>query len=148
MFTGLIRRFSSEDTEHDPHNEDAGLAPAKDGIHGVYMPSNRRASPFRPPPLEPLVLHGFKDNTSLDARILNLGIAEEIRTMVPERLKITEDWTVVYSLDQDGSSLATLFEKCKRFDGERVGFVLAIKDDDGCVSTSSIAHRLSPRNYI
>lgn len=148
MFTGLIRRFSSEDTEHDSHFEEAGLAPAKDGIHGVYMPNNRRASPFRPPPLEPLVLHGFKDSTSIDSRILNLGIAEEIRTMVPERLKITENWTLVYSLDQDGSSLATLFEKCKRFDGERVGFVLAVKDDNDCVSACSRLHRSGQRNCI
>jgi hypothetical protein len=104
----------------------------KDGITGVYTPVHRTASPFRPPPLEPLVLQGLREGTS---RLLTPAVAEEIRTMVPERLKIVEDWKLVYSLEQDGASLSTLYHKCSQFERRRVGFVLVVKDQEGGVSS-------------
>lgn len=141
MFTGLIRRFSSEDTELDVPSQEADIMHGKDGINDVFIPSNmRRASPFRPPPLEPVCLHGYKDNTNQDSRLLNEAVAEEIRTMVPERLKLAEEWKLVYSLEQDGSSLSTLFQKCKAHEGERVGFVLVVRDEDDCVSTRAVTN--------
>jgi hypothetical protein len=87
-----------------------------------------------PPPLEPLQLVGFSEETRHDARLLTKPIAEEIRIMVPARLGIVDEWRLVYSLEQDGASLATLFEKCARYQGKRVGFVLCVKDCDGGVS--------------
>lgn len=109
---------------------------ANDGIDGVYTPphSHRTASPMRPPPLEPLSLHGFRDDTPPGARLLTTAIAEEIRIMVPARLTIVDEWNLVYSLDQDGASLSTLYEKCRRYEGKRVGFVLVAKDCEGGVS--------------
>lgn len=147
MWTGLIRRFSSEDAGHFPtqHNGVGGGHPHQhleharsfggytDGVNGVFNPAKRTASPFRPPPLDPLVLHGFKDSTPGAARLLGHAVAEEIRTMVPERLRIAEDWRLVYSLEQDGASLATLYQKCRQFQGRRVGFVLVVKDQEGAV---------------
>lgn len=136
MWTGLIRRFSTEDTrlgsEADTNDDQD-----KDGVNGVFTPSGRRAlnaSPFRPPPLEPLTLHGYRDNTPSSARLLTNAIAEEIRTMVPERLRIVDDWHLVYSLEQDGASLSTLYQKCRHYEGLRVGFVLVVKDQEGGVS--------------
>lgn len=136
MWTGLIRRFSTEDTrlgsEADTNDDQD-----KDGVNGVFTPSGRRAlnaSPFRPPPLEPLTLHGYRDNTPSSARLLTSAIAEEIRTMVPERLRIVDDWHLVYSLEQDGASLSTLYQKCRHYEGLRVGFVLVVKDQEGGVS--------------
>ncbi|CAM1503692.1 Fc.00g012830.m01.CDS01 [Cosmosporella sp. VM-42] len=135
MFSGLIRRFSSEDsgfpsqadTAYDEHNGHI----AKDGINGVFTPVRRTVSPFRPPPLDPLVLHGYRDNTSDSAKLLTNGVAEEIRTMIPERLRIVDDWYLVYSLEQDGASLSTLYQRCQRFEGKRAGFVLVVKDQEG-----------------
>lgn len=133
MWTGLIRRFSTEDTQvgsehdHDDHQDE-------DGVNGVFTPVGRRtatASPFRPPPLEPLLLHGYRENTSGSSRILTAVVAEEIRAMIPERLRIAEDWRLIYSLEQDGASLATLYQKCRSFEGRRVGFVLVVKDQEG-----------------
>jgi hypothetical protein len=97
---------------------------------------------MRPPPLEPLQLVGFSDETPADARLLTAPIAEEIRIMVPARLSIVDEWRLVYSLDQDGASLATLYEKCAQYQGRRVGFVLCVKDCEGAVSspTSSPSH--------
>ncbi|KAK2003056.1 TLD-domain-containing protein [Colletotrichum falcatum] len=146
MWSGLIRRFSSDIPESYPYNgysqepshlthahtEPAGAA-FKDGVNGVFIPSNikRTASPFRPPPLDPIVLHGFKDSTPRSARLLSHGVAEEIRIMLPERLRIMEDWRLIYSLEQDGASLTTLYQKAADYQGQRVGFVLVVRDDAG-----------------
>lgn len=118
------------------HTEPPGSVSFKDGINGVFVPSNikRTVSPFRPPPLDPIILHGFKESTPTSARLLSNGVAEEIRIMLPERLRIMEDWNLIYSLEQDGASLATLYQKAAVYQGRRVGFVLVVRDDAGGVS--------------
>lgn len=134
---GLIRRFSSEDTQFGSQldsmfeRQQKQHERGKDGVNGVFNPVQRTASPFRPPPLEPIVLHGYKDSTPDTARLLSAAVAEEIRAMVPERLRIVEDWHLVYSLEQDGASLATLYQKCRQYQGKRVGFVLVVRDQEG-----------------
>lgn len=110
------------------------------GVDGVYVPPRfhetiqRTVSPMQPPPLEPVQLKGFAPDTPLSARILTQAIAEEIRIMVPTRLSIVDEWNLIYSLDQDGASLATLYDKCAKYSGRRVGFVLVVKDAEGGVS--------------
>lgn len=139
---GIIRRFSSEDTfgsqldaVFGTGEQQTGPPQHKDGINGVFTPGHRTASPFRPPPLDPIVLHGYKGSTPDTARLLSCAVAEEIRTMVPERLRIVEDWTLLYSLEQDGASLATLYQKAREYHGRRVGFVLVVRDHEGAVSS-------------
>ncbi|OTA95997.1 hypothetical protein M434DRAFT_40444, partial [Hypoxylon sp. CO27-5] len=88
----------------------------------------RSASPRGLPSLEPLVLKGYKPDTEPEERLLARGVAEEIRTFLPERLKIVEDWKLVYSLYQDGSSLSTLYKLCEEYRGRRVGFILVVRD--------------------
>ena len=88
---------------------------------------------MRPPPLDPLILHGYRPGTPPSAKLLSAAVAEEIRTMVPERLRIVDDWHLIYSLEQDGASLATLYQRCRQFEGKRAGFVLVIKDLEGGV---------------
>lgn len=143
MWTGLIRRFSSETTQFSSDTDASpgyhGNGSSKDGIHDVFAPTRRIASPFRPPPLDPLVLHGYRDQTDDTARLLSSTVAEEIRTMLPERLRIIDDWHLIYSLEQDGASLATLYQKSREYEsghGRRVGFVLVVKDQEGGVSLS------------
>ncbi|KAI1484598.1 hypothetical protein F5X96DRAFT_429954 [Biscogniauxia mediterranea] len=99
-----------------------------DGIHRPFVAPRRTASPRGLPSLEPLVLHGYRADTGADERLLPRAIAEEIRTFLPERLKIMEDWRLVYSLYQNGSSLATLYKLCEEYRGRRVGFVLVVRD--------------------
>lgn len=84
------------------------------------------------------MLHGYRADTRTDERLLAQGLAEEIRTFLPERLKIVEDWRLVYSLYQDGSSLATLYKRCEEYRGRRVGFVLVVRDGKEGVSISRI----------
>lgn len=158
LWGGLFRRFSTEPSPPSPGAPPrAGLPHARtfqpdgerehghgqgNGLDGVYTPPHmlhphRTASPMRPPPLEPVQLLGFSDETPQGARLLTGPIAEEIRIMVPARLGIVDEWRLVYSLEQDGASLATLYEKCARYQGVRVGFVLCVRDCEGGVSASS-----------
>lgn len=153
-FGGLVRRFSDMTAvqgAHHGHPEDMSKSSASlggplsyphqwnNGINGVYTPPiNRSASPLRPPPLEPLQLKGFRDDTTQAARLLTPAVAEEIRIMVPERQRIEEEWNLVYSLDQDGASLGTLYEKCSPYHGTRNSFVLVVRDSYGGVSLAHV----------
>ncbi|KAI1338095.1 TLD-domain-containing protein [Xylariaceae sp. FL0016] len=99
-----------------------------DGINGAFTPPRRAASPRGLMPLEPLTLSGYAGDTPTSERLLERGIAEEIRTFLPERLKIMENWQLVYSLYQHGSSLGTLYQLCEEYRGRRAGFVLVVRD--------------------
>ncbi|ERT02772.1 oxidation resistance protein 1 [Sporothrix schenckii 1099-18] len=129
-----------------PHSPTSiSFGSSNNGIDGVYTPPiARSASPLRPPPLEPLVLKGFSSDTPESARLLTPSIAEEIRMMVPERLRIEADWKLVYSLDQDGASLATLYDKTYRHDEHRIGFVLVVKDQEGGIFGAYLTERPHP----
>lgn len=102
-------------------------------MDGVYTPPYRNASPFQPPPLYPVALKGYSDSTSESARLLSKALAEEIRLLVPPRLQLCEEWNLVYSLEEDGVSLGTLYKKCDDLRGLRNGFVLVVRDADGGV---------------
>jgi len=147
LWGGLVRRFSSEPGQPTSPTPGSSFYHAQtfpdgldgsgshNGIDGVYNPpklyEHRTTSPMRPPPLEPLQLNGFAPDTSQDARLLTAAVAEEIRIMIPARLSIVDEWNLVYSLEQDGASLQTLYEKCARYSGTRVGWVLVVRDREG-----------------
>lgn len=102
--------------------------------NGAYTQPRRTASPFQPPPLSPLALTGFDPATAPSAQILSRALAEEIRLLVPPRLQLADTWSLVYSLEQDGVSLATLYNKCASADLPRSSsFVLVIRDAAGGV---------------
>ena len=102
--------------------------------NGIYTPSHRTASPFQPPPLTPLSLVGTPEGTLESAQILTKALAEEIRLLVPPRLQLAERWRLVYNLQEDGVSLATLYSKCAEPDVPKMGgFVLVVRDAAGGV---------------
>jgi hypothetical protein len=78
------------------------------------------------PPLTPITLSGFSETTT--ERVLTDKLAEEIRLMMPTRLQLHDNWELVYSLDQHGVSLATLYARCKAFNASQAGFVIVVKD--------------------
>ncbi|KAI0550941.1 hypothetical protein F4679DRAFT_187541 [Xylaria curta] len=136
---GLLRRISTVDSGTPPtpppgasqlYNQNASRIPggSGDGINGAFTPPRRTATPRGLPSLDPISLNGYRDDTEPDERLLARGVAEEIRTFLPERLKIMEDWRLVYSLYQNGSSLATLYQLCEKYRGVRAGFVLVVRD--------------------
>ena len=101
--------------------------------NGVYTPPHRTASPFQPPPLTPLALSGSSSST-----ILSEVVAEEIRLLVPPRLQLADTWSLAYSLENDGVSLATLYNKVSSPKVPRgSSFVLVVQDAAGGVSCNS-----------
>ncbi|KAF2155329.1 TLD-domain-containing protein [Myriangium duriaei CBS 260.36] len=129
--SGLIRRISADDA---PTPLARALSANYNGsmLDSTYQPPpKRRLSPFQPPPLTPLHLSGWRDSTSSSSRLLRRSLAEEIRLLMPPRLQLVDTWKLVYSLEQNGTSLASLYGICEQFRGKRGGFVLAVRDADG-----------------
>lgn len=62
------------------------------------------------PPLPPITLRGVKPSTK--RRLLDNSLACEIRNILPPRLQLYREWDMVYSMDQDGISLQTLYRLC------------------------------------
>ncbi|MCJ1467286.1 oxidation resistance protein 1 [Pseudocyphellaria aurata] len=137
VVSALYRRL----TEPSPHSSPAqstdlkqrsSPTPPRSMHHDDYSQPRRTASPFQPPPLTPLSLVGFDPATSPSAQILSRALAEEIRLLVPPRLQLVDTWSLVYSLEQDGVSLATLYKKCASPDlSKNSSFVLVIRDAAG-----------------
>ncbi|KAJ4403296.1 oxidation resistance protein 1 [Gnomoniopsis sp. IMI 355080] len=157
-FGGLVRRFSDmTSAQHAQQKEGATSYGShlgwpnymdNNGINGVYTPPiHRSASPMGPPPLEPLQLKGFRDDTRESSRLLTPAVAEEIRIMIPERQRIDDEWNLVYSLDQDGASLGTLYEACSDYVGERASFVLVVRDNDGGLFGAYLSEAPHPRAH-
>lgn len=63
---------------------------------------------------------------------------EQLRPHLPPRPRLASTWTLLYSLDQHGSSLQTLYSQNERWDarhkgGASGGVILCVKDSDGGV---------------
>lgn len=107
-----------------------------DPTTGVYHPPQqplRKRSPFQPPPLTPLTLTGYRTSTSHKAKLLRKAVAEEIRLLIPPRLQLQDTWHLIYSIDQNGSSLSTLYSLCDHYRGKRGGFIVVVRDSSGGV---------------
>lgn len=117
-------------------------------MDGVYTPPRRHASPFQPPPLTPLTLNGYKPSTPQSAKLLPRALAEEIRLLVPPRLQLVDEWNLTYSLEQNGVSLATLYDKSDDYRGKRGGFVLVIRDGNGGVFGAYLSDAPHPASHF
>lgn len=128
--SGLYRRLTEPNRVQ---NTNTAPPPSLDLQNGVYTPPRRTASPFQPPPLTPLTLDpGLAATSSV---ILTRSLAEEIRLLIPPRLQLCDSWFLAYSLEEDGVSLTTLYQKCGRPSiSKDSSFILVIKDAAGGVS--------------
>lgn len=108
-----------------------------DSMDRVFAPPRRKLSPFQPPPLTPLSLKGWRSNTPESERLLTKALAEEIRLLMPPRLQLVDEWHLSYSLEQNGVSLATLYDRADEYRGKRGGFVLVVRDGTGGVRDTS-----------
>ncbi|CAI5758586.1 unnamed protein product [Candida verbasci] len=59
------------------------------------------------PPLSPLILHGYTSSTR--HKLLDLELASNIRDLLPARLQLFDQWELIYSFEQHGISLNTLY---------------------------------------
>ncbi|KAI7899659.1 TLD-domain-containing protein [Cokeromyces recurvatus] len=76
--------------------------------------------------------------------VLTEAIAERIRPYIPKRYKIAEKWNLLYSLDQHGVSLTTLYSLMKKYDGP---CVIILKDADEQIFGAYLSNTLSLQNY-
>ncbi|KAF9892931.1 oxidation resistance protein 1 [Aspergillus nanangensis] len=139
VVSGLYRRLTdppdSSKSNAMRRNQDNGwsvTSPNDSSASSQVFTPVRTASPFQPPPLTPLTLsisdvHG---DSSLQQQLLTRALAEEIRLLVPARLQLVDTWRLIYSLDRDGASLATLYDNCDEISqrSPRAGYVLIIRD--------------------
>lgn len=131
VMSGLYRRLT------EPAPESAHNAPPRTSTEpmnarinasdDVVFTPRRTASPFQPPPLTPLSL---RVSPAPSHQLLTRSLAEEIRLLVPPRLQLVDTWVLAYSLDRDGSSLSTLYEKSRECAArsQRAGYVLVVKN--------------------
>lgn len=121
-----------------------------DPTTGVYHPPTqpkRRLSPFQPPPLTPLSLKGYRDSTRGKSRLLSKSVAEEIRLLIPPRLQLVDHWQLTYSLEQDGSTLSTLYGQNEQHRGKRGGFVLVVRDAEGGIFGAYLSDPPRPQSH-
>lgn len=76
----------------------------------VPSPSPQNSSTESLPPLGNLVLKGYAEQTK--RRLLDLELAANIRNLIPPRLQLFGEWELLYSLEQHGVSLNTLYHNC------------------------------------
>jgi len=135
--SSLYRRLTDPTPAPSVAKNPSSIRPPPLQMHsnnGIYTPSHRTASPFQPPPLTPLSLVGTPEGALESAQILTKALAEEIRLLVPPRLQLAGTWRLVYNLEEDGVSLATLYNKCAEPDVPKTGaFVLVVRDAAGGV---------------
>lgn len=136
VVSGLYRRLTEPYFPPPDPKPTSQFPDTSNANNGVMHAPRRTASPFSPPPLTALTLRGPRTA----AQILTRTLAEEIRLLLPARLQLATDWTLAYSVEQDGVSLATLYNKCAKYQNSRHGFVLVVKDSAGGVSF----HHYSP----
>ncbi|KAI0270440.1 TLD-domain-containing protein [Gloeopeniophorella convolvens] len=70
-------------------------------------------------------LLGRKETTRA---VLGAGLADGLRSHLPARSRLPRSWTLLFSLDQHGISLHTLYARCSAHAG---GAVLIIRDAEG-----------------
>ncbi|KAL5120338.1 oxidation resistance protein 1 [Pleosporales sp. CAS-2024a] len=118
---------------HSLANLVANSATSASDMSNAFQPPHRYATPFQPPPLTPLTLTGYRHDTRDKDKLLSNALAEEIRLLVPPRLQLVDEWSLAFSLEQNGVSLATLYQKSDDYGGKRGGFVLVVRDGSGSV---------------
>ncbi|SCU93647.1 LANO_0E04434g1_1 [Lachancea nothofagi CBS 11611] len=82
-------------------------------------------------PLPQVKLHGYTESTK--SRLLTPEICDEIRNLMPTRIQLYPDWHLLYSLQQHGASLHSLYDKVspETKNPGRVGYILLIEDRRG-----------------
>ncbi|KAH7589061.1 hypothetical protein J7297_02013 [Nakaseomyces glabratus] len=78
--------------------------------------------------LPPVTLLGYSPKTK--NRLLHPEMCDELRPLMPTRIQLYTEWTLLYSLEQHGASLHSLYDKLREDAStpRRVGYVLVIKD--------------------
>ena len=63
---------------------------------------------------------------------------------MPARLQLVSTWKLIYSLEQDGASIRSLYDKNEAHVGKRGAFVLVVRDASGGVFGAYLSDALHP----
>lgn len=103
------------------------------------------------PPLTRLTLVGYLPTTR--HRLTDIDLAGEIRNLLPPRLQLYDEWTLVYSLEQHGVSLNTLYHNCDpKYDPlkgrirEEKGFADSVVSK--AVGSQNLHEKRRPQGYV
>ncbi|KAK6523947.1 oxidation resistance protein 1, variant 2 [Arthrobotrys megalospora] len=118
-----LQRLSSEVTGEDEFNSYRRDGQNSDKNHLRSRSSASRAPPRQPSPYLPPALTSLILASSGSRLLLTKAIAEEIRLLIPARLQLHETWTLMYSLEEHGVSLSTLYQRLGKG-----AFVFVVKD--------------------
>lgn len=79
----------------------------------------------------PIDLIGYSTRTK--NRLLTKDMGKELRSLFPSRIQLYTDWTLIYSLEQHGASLHSLYGKIEtaQIPKRRVGYLIVIRDSRG-----------------
>ncbi|AOA62951.1 hypothetical protein PP7435_CHR2-1276 [Komagataella phaffii CBS 7435] len=123
------------------------MSKLKDSIKSLKSTTREEPPDYHPfdPPLTGLELNGYKNTTK--QRLLHKELAEDLRLHLPARLQVTHNWNLLYSLEQDGISLNTLYKKMRPLPSEinkRYGYLLVIRDSHHNVFGAYVSDYLRP----
>ncbi|CEP07240.1 hypothetical protein [Parasitella parasitica] len=93
--------------------------------------------------IPPIRLTG-RQYDDLNAAVLTETIAELVRPYIPRRFRIAQTWDLLYSLDQHGVSLGTLYYRMKDFEGP---CIMTIKDAEEQIFGAYLSHPFSSQSH-
>ncbi|KAI8376370.1 TLD-domain-containing protein [Radiomyces spectabilis] len=84
------------------------------------------------------------DRRSDTEPVLTETLAEQLRSFLPRRYALVSQWKLLYSLDQHGISLATLYRMMRKYKGP---CILTIKDADDQIFGAYLSESLKPSSH-
>lgn len=100
MFDRLLRRQTSTVSDSSSGSNKNSESPRRTDVN--------RSRENSLPPLSQLSLNGYRSSTK--RRLLDEELAGNIRNLLPARLQLFDEWELVYSMEQHGISLNTLYQ--------------------------------------
>ncbi|CAO3675382.1 unnamed protein product [Rhizopus stolonifer] len=124
---------------HKKDNTNLGGSTAVDALTNLASASTKNSflADFDMPPI---VLQGRKRDTE---PVLTEFMAEKIRPYIPRRFRVASSWKMLYSLDQNGVSLFSLYSSTQSYDGP---CIMIIKDADKQLYGAYLSHAFKCQN--
>ena len=131
---GLFGSYGSYLTSWFSTSMSASTSPTNENKSDNNILENRTVS-YDESILDTLPVIQLKNRKDASRKVLTLPMAESLRQYIPKAFEISGNWKMLYSLDQDGASLNTMYRFMDPYNTEqmKLGFVLIVKDTSDSV---------------